>query len=136
MQRLFFSLFSLVIWLPYHVDRKMPVLFKIRPRLIIISFLMDKFLALGILFNEAHQTQEFECIRRRSFFFSHSVLCVVWLCNLDSSISQIMCLRSPTNKQQQPIFRSLKNYHVLTFWGLFLRTNHGQSASLCWHIQG
>ena len=73
-QSLFFSLFPLVIELPLHVDKKMYVLFQIRPRLIIISFLMDKSPALGISFNETHQTPECEFIQRRSFFFSLSVL--------------------------------------------------------------
>ena len=34
-----------------------------------------------------------------------------------SSVSQIMCLHSPTKKRQVS-FRSLKNYHVLAFWRL------------------
>ena len=64
----------------------------------------------GYSFNEAHHTSECEFIQRRIFSFL-SVFSAwhdigIWV----SSISQIMCLHSPTKK------RSLKNHHMLAFW--------------------
>ena len=47
-----------------------------------------------------------------------------------SSVSQIMCLHSLTKKRQLVSFRSLKIYHVLAFWRLFLCTNPGRCPPL------
>ena len=103
----------------------MHVLFQIRPRLIIFSFLVNKSPALGISFNEVHQTPKCEFIQKKSFFpFSQ---CSLHGMTLESGFLPYpkLCLRSPTNKQQLLIFRSLKNDHVLAFC-----TNHGRCLPL------
>ena len=82
----------------------MHVLFQIRPRLIIISFLVDKSRYLGISFNEAHRPQSTNSFRGEVFSLL-SVFSVrhdfrIWV----SSVTQIMCLPSPTNKRRLASF--------------------------------
>ena len=98
----------------------MHVLFQIRPRLFIISFLVDKSPAFGISFNEAHRPLNGNSFRGEAFYFLSGFTAQhdfgIWV----SSVSQIMCLRPPTNKRLLVSFCSLKNDHVLAFGGLFL----------------
>ena len=108
----------------------MHVLFQIRPRIIIISFLGDKSPALGISFNEAHQTSECEFIQRRSFFFSLSVLCTAWLWNMCFfRIPNYVFALQRTNGNKL-VFIVWKMIMCWLFGGLFLRTNHGHCLPL------
>ena len=134
---LFFLLLLGFLFFLLVIDRNVHVVFQIRPRLIIISFLVDKSPALDISFNEAHMPRIANLFSGEAFTFL-SVFSGwhdfgIWV----SSVSQIMCLRSSTNKQQLVSFRSLKNNHVLAFWQ-FISPNQSWSlwTSLCWRIHG
>ena len=97
----------------------MHVLFQIRPRLIIISFLVNQCPAWDISFNEGHRPlsanlfrgEAFSCLSEFSAWHDFGI----WF----SSVFSIMCLRSPTNKRRLVSFRSLKNDHVLAFLAVY-----------------
>ena len=134
---LFFSLFPLVIGFPWHIGGGIHVLFQIRPRLIIVSVLMDKSF-FGYSFNEAHHASKFEFIKRRSFFsFSLSILCVAWFWNLGFFHIPDYALSFSTNKGNFLCVFTLGwingNYSVFVVWKIttcwvfgcfFLSTNH------------
>ena len=77
---------------------------------------MDKPTALGIRLTRLTIPRSANSFKGEAFSFL-SVFSVqhdfgIWV----SSVSQIMCLLSPTNKRQLVSFRSLKNDYVLAFW--------------------
>ena len=107
----------------------MPVLFQIRPRLIIL-FPRSQVFSLGIRLTTLTIPQSANSFKREAFsflsVFSARHYFGIWV----FSISQIMCLHTPTKKRLLVIFRSLKNVHVLAFWRLFLRINPGRYPPL------
>ena len=102
----------------------MHVLFQIRPRLIIISFLVDKSPALGISFNEARQIQECKFIQRRSFFFSLCSLCGM---TLESGFLPYpkLCVLALQSTNSNWLFPVVWKMTCWLFGSLFLHSNHG-----------
>ena len=106
----------------------MPVLFQLRPRLIIVSFLLDKSTALGIRSTRLTIPRSVNSFEGEAFY-SLSVFSArhdfgIWV----SSVSQILCLHFSMNKGQQV---SLKNDHVLAYWFISLHQLWSPSDPLC-----
>ena len=138
-------LFFFLSLLGFHkVGRRIHVLFQIRPRLIIVSFLVDKSF-LWYSFNEATIPRSLSSFKGEAFSFLCSLRGIIlefgflpylklcsWFFNEQRQL--LMRLHPVMNERQLTYFRSLKNYNVLTY-GVFSPQYQSLSLTRTWLIE-